>query len=189
MRLTRKTVAALGLSGALTVMGGVLASAAVLNLPILGFGEAANQAAAPPRVIHRTVYDDHYVTANTAPKAEAPAAGSPAPKAAPGAPATTTVPTAGTAAPAGAPASVAATAPAAPAGTAPAGAPAFVGATAPAAPAAPAGTAPAAPATTQPEVTPPPPSGRPPAPAGCREPEWDSEHQAWHCSNGESGDE
>ena len=88
MRLTRKTVAALGLSGALTVMGGVLASAAVLNLPILGFGEAANQAAAPPRVIHRTVYDDHYVTANTAPKA--PAAGSPASKAAPGAPATTT---------------------------------------------------------------------------------------------------
>ena len=182
MRLTRKTVAALGISGALTVMGGVLASAAVLNLPILGFGEAATQAAAPPRVIHRTVYDDHYVTANTAPKAEAPAAGSPAPKAAPGAPATTTVPTAGTAAPASAPASVAATAPAAPSGAAPA-------APSGAAPAAPAGTAPAAPATTQPEVTPPPPSGRPPVPAGCREPEWDSEHQAWHCSNGESGDE
>jgi hypothetical protein len=185
MRLTRKTVAALGLSGALTVMGGVLASAAVLNLPILGFGEAATQAAAPPRVIHRTVYDDHYVTANTAPKA--PAAGSPASKAAPGAPATTTEPTAGTAAPAGGPAFVAATAPAAPAGTAPA-APSGA-APSGTAPAAPAGTAPAAPATTQPEVTPPPPSGRPPVPAGCREPEWDSEHQAWHCSNGESGDE
>jgi hypothetical protein len=69
MRFTRKTIMALSVSGALTVAAGVSASAAVLDLPILGFGEAASEQSAPPKVVHRTVYDDRYVTATTAPKA------------------------------------------------------------------------------------------------------------------------
>jgi hypothetical protein len=72
MRFTRKTIMALSVSGALTVAAGVSASAAVLDLPILGFGEAASEQSAPPKVVHRTVYDDRYVTATTAPKAATP---------------------------------------------------------------------------------------------------------------------
>ena len=169
MRLTRKTMVALGISGAMTVMAGVSASAAVLDLPILGFGEAANQTAAPPQVIHRTVYDDHYVTTPTTPKAQAPAT-SGGPKSAP----TTGASVPSTGAPAAAPSFSAASA------SAPASAPA------------PAFTpSPTEPPTTQPPTTQPPATtvGRPPAPAGCREPEWDAEHQIWHCSNSVAGDD
>jgi len=165
MRLTRKTMVALGISGAMTVLAGVSASAAVLDLPILGFGEAANETAAPPQVVHRTVYDDHYVTVPTTPKAQAPAATSGAPKVA----ATTGAPAPSTAAPAAAPSFSAASAPA------PAGAPA------------PAVT----PSPTEPPATQPPATtvGRPPVPAGCQEPEWDAEHQVWHCSTPGGGDD
>jgi hypothetical protein len=158
MRLTRKTMVALGVSGALTLMAGVSASAAVLDLPILGFGEAANETAAPPQVVHRTVYDDHYVTTPTSPKAPAAATSGGGGRSVA--------------------ASTAAPAPAAPAAVyvppptqAPAPAPAVVH---------------AEPETTQPPATT---AGRPPVPAGCREPEWDAEHQAWHCSNSEFGDD
>jgi hypothetical protein len=169
MRLTRKTMVALGISGAMTVLAGVSASAAVLDLPILGFGEAANETAAPPQVVHRTVYDDHYVTTPTTPKAQAPAATSGAPKAA----ATTGAPAPSTAAPSAAPTFSAASASApAPAPT-PAPAPAFT-------------PPPTEPPTTQPPATT---VGRPPVPAGCREPEWDAEHQVWHCSNSGVGDD
>jgi len=165
MRLTRKTMVALGISGAMTVLAGVSASAAVLDLPILGFGEAASETAAPPQVIHRTVYDDHYVTTPTTPKAQAPAATSGGPKAA----ATTGAPAPSTAAPTAAPNFSAASAPA------PAGAPAPAFTPSPTEP----------PATEAPATT----VGRPPVPAGCREPEWDAEHQVWHCSNSGVGDD
>ncbi len=152
MRLTRKTMVALGVSGALTVMAGVSASAAVLGLPILGFGEAASESAAPPQVVHRTVYDDHYVTATTVPK---PAATPTSAAAARAAAAATAAP-----APAAAPAAVYVPAPA------PAPAPAVEH---------------EASEVSEPPAT----AGRPPVPAGCEEPEWDSEHQAWHCKDSE----
>jgi hypothetical protein len=164
MRLTRKTMVALGISGAMTVLAGVSASAAVLDLPILGFGEAANGTAAPPQVVHRTVYDDHYVTAPTTPKAQASAT-SGGPKSAP----TTGAPASSAGAPAAAPNFSAASVPA----PANAPAPAFT------------------PSPTEPPATQPPATtvGRPPVPAGCREPEWDAEHQVWHCSNSVAGDD
>jgi len=170
MRLTRKTVAALGISGALTVMAGVSASAAVLGLPILGFGESASESAVP-KVVHRTVYDDHYVTATTAPKPSTAAAGTASAHGGSGGPATT-------------------------AASAPTAAPEFHAASTPApqstsSPAAPTATAPATPAVTEPPATQAPPvtSGRPPVPTGCREPEWDSEHQVWQCSNSVGNDD
>jgi hypothetical protein len=156
MRFTRKTIMALSVSGALTLAAGVSASAAVLDLPILGFGETASEQAAP-KVIHRTVYDDHYVTATTTPKAatHAPAATSASGSTMPATPSS------------GGPASTAGPAP--------------VAAPAPAAPvAAPSGGSDDPPVTSVPGGTIPPP------PAGCREPEWDGEHQVWQCSGSES---
>ena len=160
MRFTRKTIMALSVSGAMTVVAGVSASAAVLGLPILGFGEAASGQAAP-KVIHRTVYDDHYVTATTTPKAPArvPAAA--------GASRTTVPAMSGP----GSPVWTAGPAPAAATAQAPTAAPAAV----------PAGDSDDPPVTTVPGATTPPP------PAGCREPEWDPEHHLWQCSNNEVG--
>jgi hypothetical protein len=163
MRLTRKTIVALSVSGAMTVLAGVSASAAVLDLPILGFGEPASEAAAPPRVVHRTVYDDHYVTTPTTPRAQAAAA--PRTTSGTSAPATT-----GAAAPAPAPAPTTA---------------GFVAAAQPAPSPQPASTPAPAPTTAPPSDDTPvvsPGGTRPPPPAGCNEPEWDSEHQVWHCS-------
>ncbi|MFN8024963.1 MAG: hypothetical protein U0W40_00995 [Acidimicrobiia bacterium] len=173
MRLTRKTMVALAASGALTVMAGVTASAAVLGLPILGFGEAASESAAP-QVVHQTVYDDHYVTATTEPKPAATAAAGGSAKGSGGTGGGGSAATAGPAA----------------------AAPAVQAASTPQPVAAPvAATTPPTPTVTEPpksdddEATPPAGGTRPPIPAGCREPEWDSEHQVWHCSNTESGDD
>lgn len=195
MRLTRKTIVAVGLSGALTVVAGVWALAAVFGLPFLGFGEAAHGSAAP-EVVHRTVYDDQYVTATT----ETPSgpSGSGASRGSSGATgsgaavgaspttqalqAPTKLTTAGSPQPSTAPT------------VQPAGAPATQ-------PSHPATTEPTrAPATTRaPPATEPPPraddpdptttttAGLPPIPAGCREPEWDSEHRVWHCSDDRDG--
>ncbi len=168
MRFTRKTIMALSVSGALTLAAGVSASAAVLDLPILGFGEAASEQAAP-KVVHQTVYDDHYVTATTTPKAATaparryrrrPATIRAEPRRAPSGPAATAGPAPVAAAP------VAATPVAAP----------------------------AVPATTHesddpPPVTTAPGATIPPPPAGCREPEWDREHQVWQCSGSEGRDD
>jgi len=164
MRFTRKTIVALGVSGALTVMAGVSASAAVLDLPILGFGEAATETAAAPQVVHRTVYDDHYVTATTAPRAATPGITSRGSTAA--APATTAAPVVAPTTAAPAPSFQAASVPA------------------PASTPAPTPTTPAAGGddSAKPPVT----TGRPPVPAGCIEPEWDAEHGFWHCANKES---
>lgn len=164
MRVTRKTIVALSVSGALTVMAGVSASAAVLDLPILGFGETASEQSAPPKVVHRTVYDDTYVTTPTTPK---PAATNPAASS-------------GTAA--------ASSSPAGGAG------PAYtVGATSGAGPAPAPAPAPVAAHVEEPDDSPPvasPGATIPPPPAGCREPEWDSEHRVWQCSSaGEVGDD
>ena len=70
MRINRTTAMALAASAALVVGSGVVASAAVLDLPLFGFGghEATGTAASPatttppPSVVDQTVYDDHYVT-------------------------------------------------------------------------------------------------------------------------------
>jgi hypothetical protein len=175
MRFTRKTIMALSVSGALTLAAGVSASAAVLDLPILGFGEAASEQVAP-KVVHQTVYDDHYVTATTMPRAAThqPDATGALSSTIPG-----TTSTAGPASTA-APAAVGAAAPAAPAAVAP---------VVPATPVA----APAVPATPHesdgPPVTTVPGASIPPPPAGCREPEWDREHKVWQCSGSEGRDD
>ena len=70
MRINRTTAMALAASATLVVGSGVVASAAVLDLPVFGFGghEATGTAASPatttppPSVVEQTVYDDHYVT-------------------------------------------------------------------------------------------------------------------------------
>jgi len=88
MRITRKTAAALAVSGAITVGAALVAAAAVFSFPVFGFGPAASTSAQPPptSVVERTVYDDHYVTRAPA-GGNAGAGGSPASTGSRGAPA------------------------------------------------------------------------------------------------------
>jgi len=74
VRFKRTTAMALAASATLVVGSGVVASAAVLDLPLFGFGHEATRSAASPAtttppvsVVEQTVYDDHYVTAPGAP--------------------------------------------------------------------------------------------------------------------------
>ena len=157
MRIKRTTALALAASAALVVGSGVVASSAILGLPLFGFGghEATGSAAAPastpsPSVVDQTVYDDHYVT-------------SPAPSGSSGTPHTASKPTAAFASLGGGTASPTA-------------------ATTPAPTAAPT-TAP--PTTVAPTTTTVAAAGPPPPPPGCREPEWDPEHHVWQCSRGD----
>ena len=69
MRIKRTTALALAASAALVIGSGVVASSAILGLPLFGFGgheatgSAATVASTPsPSVVDQTVYDDHYVT-------------------------------------------------------------------------------------------------------------------------------
>ena len=61
--LTRKTRLALAVSSTLVLVAGLLATAAVFNLPFFGFGGTGQ--AAEMKTIEQIVYDDHYVTPPT----------------------------------------------------------------------------------------------------------------------------
>ena len=161
MRIKRTTALALAASAALVIGSGVVASSAILGLPLFGFGgheatgSAATAASTPsPSVVDQTVYDDHYVT-------------SPAQSGSSGAPHAPSKPTAAFASLGGSTA-------APPAATTPAPA---------AAPTAPPTTAP--PTTVATTTTTVAAAGPPPPPPGCREPEWDPEHHVWQCSRGD----
>ena len=165
VRINRKTAMALAASAALVVGSGFVASAAVLHIPLFGFGHEATRSAAssatattpPVSVVDQTVYDDHYVTTPASTGAATVAA-------------TVSVPTTAAAvsasalnAPLGAAQAVSA-----PPSTTP---PATTATTAPAPP-----TPTSGPGTTS--------TTRPAPPAGCREPEWDPEYHVWQCSTG-----
>jgi hypothetical protein len=162
VRVKRTTALALAASAALVIGSGVVASSAILGLPLFGFGgheatgSAATAASTPsPSVVDQTVYDDHYVT-------------SPAQSGSPGAVHTPSEPTAAFASlgvRSAAPSAATTPAPAAPPTTA-----------------SPTTASPTTLATTTTTVAA---AGPPPPPPGCREPEWDPEHHVWQCSRGD----
>ena len=197
VKLTRPK--AIFLAAGITVVGaaGTIAIASAANLPILGFGDDASPVAAAPRlepiVVEVVEYDDIYTYVTrpaTAPDskpadpATGPAAGLPA--APRGAGSASNPPlTTGAVAPTRAASTSATPAPAPTvASPAPESAPASTTtrtATSTARPATtstrPATTTRSASTTTRDSAT----TTRPSPPSGCEEPEWDREHQSWHC--------
>ena len=170
MQTPRKTVIAMSVAALLVLGTGVVAATTILDLRVPGF-TTSNADSAAPTPTTTGAGPTAGVTAPAADDARAPASPATGPR--------------GTAAPAAGPA------PAGPivAANTAAGAPAPGGAASEPTPGptSPPPTSPPAPAPHEDDhVTPPTTIGGtvPPVPAGCREPEWDSEHHVWHCATG-----